>query len=262
MIVAALQPDVAWQDPPANFDRVERLAEGAAALGARLLALPEMFATGFTMDADRAAAQCEQTAAFLASLARRHGAWVLGGLAQAGPSRPHNSCLVYAPDGGEAGRYHKLHPFSPAGEDRHYAAGEALLHIQADGLRVTPLICYDLRFPEPFRIAASRTDLFVVIASWPATRASAWKCLLEARAIENQAYVLGVNRIGEGDGVLYVGDSALHDPLGRVLARSGDAPAVVAGPVDAELVARSRARFGFLADRRPDLYARLEPTGN
>lgn len=256
--VAALQTDIAWEDPSVNFPRAAALARQARAAGARLVALPEMFATGFTMNAAGAAAHAEDTRRFLAELARELDLWIIGGYVESGLERPRNTCALFDPAGDERLRYHKLHPFAYAGEDRHYAAGEALATANLEGLRVTPLICYDLRFPEPFRAAARHTDLFVVIANWPQARREHWTTLLKARAIENQCYVLGVNRVGEGDGLVYTGDSALFDPLGELLASASRRPGVISGAVDPSSVATLRHRFPSLADRRPDLYASLE----
>jgi predicted amidohydrolase len=261
VIVAGLQMDVAWEDPPANFERAARLAERAVGAGAELLVLPEMFATGFSMAADRTSAWAGETRAALAALASRHGVWVLGGYADPGETRPRNACSLFRPDGGEALCYHKLHPFTLAGEDLHYDAGEQVFTVPVAGLAVTPLICYDLRFPEPFRAAAEATDLFVVIASWPAPRREAWRTLLAARAIENQAFVLGVNRVGEGDGLSYRGDSMLVDPFGRVLASAAEQEAVLVGEVDAAAVSEARERFSFRADPRPAVYDRLGAEG-
>jgi predicted amidohydrolase len=161
----------------------------------------------------------------------------------------------------ERARYHKLHPFSLANEHAHFDAGEALHTVTIDAargpVRVTPLICYDLRFPEPFRVAAAQTDLFVVIANWPEARREAWRALLRARAIENQCYVLGVNRVGAGNGLSYSGDSALLSPFGEVISEAAGTEALIRGEVDAEAVREARARFGFLADRRPELYRAL-----
>jgi predicted amidohydrolase len=182
---------------------------------------------------------------------------VIGGLAAPGADRPRNACLLVDPAGAEVLCYHKLHPFSLAGEDRHYEAGDQVCTAEVEGVRVTPLICYDLRFPEPFRAVADRTDLFVVVASWPEARRRHWSALLAARAIENQAFVLGVNRVGEGDGLAYRGDSALIDPLGGVIAAAAVQPGVVRGEVAASAVAEIRARFSFLADRRPEVYGAL-----
>ena len=124
-------------------------------------------------------------------------------------------------------------------------------------MRVTPLICYDLRFGEIFRARAETTDLFVVIANWPEARREHWRILLRARAIENQAWLLGVNRVGEGDGLRYAGDTMLVDPLGDVQASAAGQSALICARVDPSRVAEVRARFGFLADRRPSVYRSL-----
>jgi predicted amidohydrolase len=265
MRIAALQLDIAWEDPATNLARADALASRAAAAGARLAVLPEMFNTGFTMDAERAAAHAKRTRDGLAAIAARHGLWLIGGYAEPGvpgldgapDARPRNAASLFAPTGEETLRYHKIHPFSLAGEHEHYDGGTALFTAEVDGLRVTPLICYDLRFPEPFRAAAGRTDLFVVIANWPAARRNAWRTLLRARAIENQVWLLGVNRVGEGDGLSYAGDSALIDPLGETHAEVAHAETVLLGEVDAVTVTDARTRFSFLADRKPEVYAGL-----
>ncbi len=267
MRVAALQLDIAWEDPAANIARADALAARAVAVGARMAVLPEMFNTGFTMSAVRAAQHAERTRAAMAEIAVRHGLWVAGGYVDSpGPEegspaadsgRPRNACSIFAPTGDEVLRYHKIHPFSLAGEHEHYDGGTTLPTAEVEGLRVTPLVCYDLRFPEPFRIAAERTDLYLVIANWPDARRDAWRTLLRARAIENQAWLLGVNRVGEGDGLSYAGDSALIDPLGATVAECTGAEAVMAGDVDVARVTEVRERFGFLADRKPDVYAGL-----
>jgi predicted amidohydrolase len=258
MLVAGLQLDLAWEQPEENFRRAEELARAAARRGARLVALPEMFNTGFSMDADRCAASAGATRAFLARLARELSLHVIGGYAEPGEPRPANALALFAPDGRETLHYRKIHPFSLAGEDRHYAGGDAVATAAVEGVRVTPLICYDLRFPELFRAAAAATDLFVVIANWPRKRSFAWSTLLAARAIENQCFVLGVNRVGEGGGEPHSGDSALLDPFGATRATASETAAAVCAEVDAAEVASIRARFPFLADRRPDVYARLE----
>ncbi|MCU0724757.1 MAG: carbon-nitrogen family hydrolase [Planctomycetes bacterium] len=257
MIVAGLQTDVAWEDPPANFRRAEELATRAVRAGARLVVLPEMFATGFSMDAAKVAPRGPEIRDFLAGLARKLEVHVLGGYVEPGEPRPRNACSLLGPDGSERLRYHKIHPFSFAGEHLHYAAGEALPAVEVEGVRVTPVICYDLRFPELFRAAADRTDLFVVIASWPAKRAEAWRALLLARAIENLAFVLGVNRVGVGAGEPHSGDSTLLDPYGRVLASASQVETFLLAEVDPGLSRRARESTGFLNDRRPDLYRRL-----
>jgi predicted amidohydrolase len=258
MIVAGIQLDIAWEDPDENFRRVEPLAAAAADGGARVIALPEMFATGFSMRSELMANSAEATRAFLADLATRNRAWIVAGFAEPGKNRPANACAIYGPTGSEKLHYRKIHPFTLAGEPEHYEAGHNLQTIEIEGLRVTPLICYDLRFPELFRAAANRTDLFVVIANWPERRSHAWRTLLAARAIDCQAYVLGINRVGEGDGHPYRGDSTLLDPWGATLATLALEEGVVSGEVDAAVVAKARQHFSFLADRRPEVYRKIE----
>ncbi len=160
-----------------------------------------------------------------------------------------------APDGSVV-RYAKIHPFSYGGEHRVYAAGDRVVTAEIDGVRVTPFVCYDLRFPEPFRIAAADTDLFVVVANWPDQRREHWRALLRARAIENQAYVIGVNRAGDGNGLHYAGDSAAIGPLGETIVEADEREQTLFCDVDPEVVKKLRARFPALEDRRPEAYRR------
>jgi predicted amidohydrolase len=258
MIVAGIQFDIAWEDPDENFDRVGPLVERAVGMGAGLLALPEMFATGFSMRALEMTRHASRIHEFTRDLAKRYGVWIVGGYAEPGEHLPANACTVVAPDGREALHYRKTHPFSLAHEHEHFEAGGEVHTIEIAGVRVTPLVCYDLRFPELFRAVASDTDLFVVIANWPSRRAHAWRTLLAARAIDDQAWVLGVNRVGDAEGHPHRGDTSLLDPWGEVVATLADEPGVVFGEVDATVVGDARERFRFLDDRRPELYRRLE----
>lgn len=265
MKVAGLQLDIAWENPSENFARVERLARTAVEEGARLLVLPEMFATGFSMQVQKLAQMAPQIEAWLAALAYDLQVWVLAGVAELDATRQdragRNMALVFNPDGQRVSAYQKIHPFSYGEEHKHYHGGTQLIHFEVEGVRITPYICYDLRFPEIFRVAAHRTDLMVVIASWPAARRHAWSSLLVARAIENQCYVLGVNRVGEGQGLLYSGDSGLWTPLGESLNVLGVEPGLVMGEVLPSEVVRIREKFPFLQDRREEVYARLSSAG-
>jgi predicted amidohydrolase len=258
VIVAGLQLDIAWEDPTENFLRAERLTSRAAGAGARLLVLPEMFATGFSMRAEEMAKHAPAIRDFLQETATRLGVWILGGYSEPGVARPTNACSLIAPDGRELLHYRKIHPFTLAHEPEHYEAGESLETAEVEGVRVTPMICYDLRFPELFRAAAATTDLFVVPANWPERRSYAWRTLLAARAIDCQSWVLGVNRVGVAEGYPHRGDTSLLDPWGEVVATLPDEPGIVVGEVDAKSVRTAREHFSFLADRRPDVYRRLE----
>lgn len=247
--VALVQMDIAWEDAAANLLAAERRAQEAVALGARLVVLPEMFHAGFTMHPGRVAEPPGgPTESALGRIAADLGVWILAGVAAA--EGPRNTAVLVEPSGAVHARYAKLHPFSFAGEHEHYRAGDAVVTWTIEGVRLTPLICYDLRFPEPFRLAAEDTDLFVVIANWPERRRAHWRALLQARAIENLAYVAGVNRVGEGDGLRYAGDSALLSPWGETLCSAAERPGLLVSEIDPATVAAARASFPALRDRR------------
>ena len=250
--------DIAWEHPAENFRRAEVLTKEAVDEGARLVVLPEMFATGFSMNAELVSGFAEETRDFLSDLSARLAAFVLAGFVEPGNPKPANVASIFDPAGREILKYRKIHPFSLAGEDEHFLAGESVETVEVEGVRVTPLICYDLRFPEPFRMVAANTDLFCVIANWPRSRRQHWSALLKARAIENQVFVLGVNRAGTGDGLEYTGDSVLLHPMGEELAtvKTGST-GCCSGEVNAAEVARIRTEFSFLRDRRPEVYREL-----
>ena len=247
------QLELAWEDPGANYSKIRRLLAGRDDLAGSLIVLPEMLATGFSMDvAAVAAGEPGRTQGFLAELAQSHRATVLGGFGiPHGDRRGRNVAVAMDPSGTRIAEYTKIHPFSYGGEDERYQAGDAVASFGWSGFQVCPLICYDLRFPEVFRAGAGLgAELFCVIANWPIKRVSHWITLLQARAIENQAYVVGVNRVGSGGGLDYSGDSAIIDPLGEVLATGAGVETVLLADLDAAHVAATRDHFRFLQDRR------------
>ncbi len=134
-----------------------------------------------------------------------------------GEAKPYNTLVLASPHG-QVVRYRKIHPFSFAKEHEHYGAGSDHITVDVEGLRCTLFVCYDLRFADEFWGRAEQTDAYVVVANWPERRRHHWTTLLQARAIENQAYVVGVNRVGHGNGLDYSGDSRIVDPWGEVLA--------------------------------------------
>ena len=256
MRVALLQLDMAWEDVAENHRRAAKLLSEAAAGGARLAILPEMFSTGFSMDARRIAQPPGgPSEAFLREQAKTLGLWILASIPESGDPAPRNMALLVSPDGSVT-RYAKIHPFSYAGEHKAYAAGDRVVTAEIEGVRVTPFVCYDLRFPEPFRTAAADTDVYAIVANWPDERREHWRTLLRARAIENQAYVLGVNRVGDGGRLHYAGDSAAISPMGETLAEAGGQEQVLFSDVEPAKVAEVRTRFPFLNDRRPQAYRR------
>jgi predicted amidohydrolase len=214
MRVSVVQHDIIWEEPEATREHVAPMIAKAAADGARLIVLTEMFATGFSMHPERVAEdEGGPSEQFLLAQAAEHDAYLIASLAQRGADGKYrNNAIVAAPDG-TAQRYAKIHPFTYSGEHEHYEAGQTYLTVRVDDLRVSVFVCYDLRFADEFWALAERTDLYVVVANWPETRSEHWRVLLRARAIENQAYVVGVNRVGTGKNIVYTGDSAIIDPL-------------------------------------------------
>jgi len=251
MRVAAVQHDIVWADRDANFAALSLLIREAAANGARLVVLTEMFSTGFVVDRDDIGEPAGgPSSAFLSSMATELGIWVCGSCPEVadGDPRPYNSFVVAAPDGTQH-RYSKIHPFTYGGEDRHFRAGDSHVTIDVEGIRTSLFVCYDLRFADEFWALAQRTDLYLVPANWPVSRREHWMSLLRARAIENQSWVVGVNRVGSGGKLDYVGDSRIIDPLGNETV-AGDGQCIVYADVTAESVAQTRERLPFLQDRR------------
>ncbi|RBY93635.1 carbon-nitrogen family hydrolase [Blastococcus sp. TF02-8] len=252
MRVAAVQHDIVWEDREANFARLAPQVARAAAAGAELVLLTETFSTGFSMTPGIGEPEDGPSAAFLAGQAAEHGVWVGGSCPEIAPGEqlPYNSFVLAGPDG-STHRYRKLHPFSHGGEHERFRAGAEPLTVTVGGLRITPFICYDLRFADVFWRAAPETDLYVVVANWPAARRLHWQALLQARAIENQAYVVGCNRVGTaGDGTEHAGDSRIVSPMGELLGTAAGVETLVVADVDPAEVTATRDRFRFLADRR------------
>ena len=252
MRVAALQHDIVWEDRDANFARLAPRIADAAGDGARLVVLTEMYSTGFSMDTARVAEPFDgPSARFLVDQARHHDVWVCGSApeVQAGDDLPSNTLILAAPDG-SARRYRKIHPFTYGGEHEQYAAGDAHLTVDVEGVRCSFFVCYDLRFADEFWGLAPDTDCYVLVANWPAPRRDHWRALLKARAIENQAYVVGVNRVGHGGKLDYAGDSAVVQPFGETHEADGPTEQTLVRDVDPAIVAETRARYPFLTDRR------------
>ena len=255
--VAAVQHDIVWNDRDANFERLAPKISGAVASGAQLVLLTETFSTGFGFG--DAGFESEITGGissqFLAAQAKEHGVWVGGSCPEIPPGaaaddqRPYNSFVLTGPDA-TTHRYRKIHPFTYGGEEKHFKAGGELITVEIAGLRISPLVCYDLRFADEFWQLAEATDVYLVPANWPEKRRLHWTALLQARAIENQAYVVGVNRVGEGGGLRYSGDSRIVDPLGELLATGAQTETILLADISADHVGEVRDHFRFLPDRR------------
>ena len=254
MKVLCVQFDVAWEDREASFARARALLDAPAGAEASLVALPEMFSTGFSMDVPAIAeAPGGSAERFLAELAGASGAAVLGGVVTpAGDGRGRNEAVLVSAAGETLARYAKMHPFTYAGEAEHYAPGAAPVVVEVAGTYVAPFVCYDLRFPEVFRGAVlAGAEVLVLIANWPEARHGHWRTLLRARAIENQAYVVGVNRTGSDPNATYAGGSVVVDPRGAILAEAGSEACVLAADLDLDSLRAYRQEFPAIQDIRP-----------
>ncbi len=253
MRIAAVQHDIVWEDRPANHARLADHVARAVGAGAELVLLTETFSTGFSMTDDIGEPEGGSSAQWLQAQAAQHGVWVGGSSAEVAEDdpRPYN-CFVLAGPDGTVHRYRKLHPFTSAGEHEHFRAGTGPVTVQVGDLRVSLFICYDLRFADDFWALAPDTDVYLVPANWPVARRHHWQTLLQARAIENQAYVVGCNRVGTaGDGTEHAGDSRIVSPTGALLATAAEGETLLLADVDPAEVARVREQFPFLRDRRP-----------
>jgi predicted amidohydrolase len=240
--VTLVQTELAWQDPAANRQRLAAHLHGLIS-HTDLVALPEMFSTGFSMDAAALAEDMAgPTIGWMREEAAALGCVITGSLIIREQGRCYNR-LVWARPDGTLQHYDKRHLFRIAGEQDHYVAGGRRLVVELKGWRVCPMICYDLRFPVWSR-NRDDYDLLLYVANWPQRRAHAWSTLLKARAIENLSYVVGVNRIGrDGNGAAYAGDSVALDFLGRTLSSEGGGDRVETAVLDLESLHAYRRSF-------------------
>jgi predicted amidohydrolase len=251
-IVRAFQSDCAWHLPAENHRAARDAVLAANVVAGSMIVLPEMFDVGFTMDSAVACDASEATKLFLAELARSTKSFVIAGHAMRdADGRATNGASVFDAAGKSIARYVKCHGFTPAGEHVAYAAGDGPTIFDWGGLKVAPLVCYDLRFPELFRAAVKLgAEVFVVIANWPSARVGHWVTLAKARAIENQAYVVAVNRCGRDPKYSYPGRSLIIDPKGEVLAEAGDGVAVLSAEIDPKISRDWRRDFPALRDAK------------
>jgi len=251
MKVALLQTDIAWNNPASNVRSAREIATAAVQRGARALVFPEMFTSGFSLPTGELAIESgAKGRELLAEIAQKQNVYTIGSLPEIGESgQLCNTAYIFTPTGA-IHSYRKVHLFSYGEETSKYAPGSSALTVTMDDLRCTLFICYDLRFPIPFAKRAKETDVFVVVANWPSTRREHWLTLLQARAIENQAFVLGVNRCGADPIGGYSGRSCLVSPHGIVVADAGEIPGILRSTADPRLVTRWRAEFPVARDRR------------
>lgn len=256
MKIYGLQIDSVWENKAPNHAKVTALLDRAKPETGSLVVLGEMFASGFSMNvAAIHDSETHETQTFLSRTATERGIFLLGGIVTKDASGlGRNESVVYSPEGKEVARYCKLQPFTLGGEKANYVAGDDVCLFRWQEFSVASFICYDLRFPELFRRAAQRgANLITVIASWPDARVDHWLSLLKARAIENQAYVIGVNRCGNDPKLYHSGRSSIFDYSGKLLADAGSEEGWIEADVDLASLNEYRKALPFLADIREDM---------
>lgn len=255
MRFAAVQFDIAWEDKAANHATIERMLREAAPkiVPGTFILLPELGDTGFSMNLQQIID--DRSLAWAQSLAARMGVFVQHGFARRGPDGKGRNCAATIDPSGELlALYEKMHPFSYGKEALHYSGGEGLVLPRCGETVICPLLCYDLRFPELWRHAAlAGTEVFTIGASWPAARQHHWRTLLIARAVENQAAVVAVNRVGDDPHLSYAGGSMIISPRGELLAEADNTACVLQADVDLHALRAWRAEFPALRDARPEL---------
>ena len=260
MKVHAVQLDQVWEDKEANYEKATRLINEAGVNKGDLIVLPETFPTCFSMNVELTTKnEPEKTEGFLSDLAGKYGAWVTSGMTipSETDNKGHNVSVTFSPEGERIGFYAKTHPAAIYREHESYDPGNEVVTFPVGGFTVCPFICYDLRFPEIFRIGTSRgTNLFTVIANWPAVRIEHWVTLLQARAIENLAYAIGVNRTGNDPELEYCGRTVIIDPHGTILTDAGTTEKIVSAEIDLNVVTEWRRKFPVLEHAREDFKPR------
>ncbi|HNV98131.1 MAG TPA: amidohydrolase [Chitinophagales bacterium] len=255
LTVTLVQANLVWENKQANLSHLEAMLNGVQQT--QLIVLPEMFSTGFSMQSTALAENMMGPSIdWMRNLAEKKNAVVCGSLIIEDDAAFYNRLIWMQPDG-MLEFYDKRHLFSLAGEEKYYKPGKHKIFPEIDDWKFLPLICYDLRFPvwsrqsPPFtELGAHPYDVLVYVANWPERRSYAWEQLLIARAIENQCYVIGVNRVGDdGNGVHHNGLSCIIDPMGKKCLQIEEVESAVSFTLSASSLQDTRLRLPFLDDR-------------
>ena len=253
MKIALVQLNIKWESKEANYKNAEEFIKIALREGCDIVILPEMFNTGFSMNVSSIAEEDGRTHSVLSRLSKQYNMNLIAGfpIKSIHQEKAENIAVVYDRKGGLIARYSKLHPFSFAEEDKYYIAGADTVIFNVEGISASIFICYDLRFPEVFRRVAKDVQIIFIIANWPSSRKEHWETLLKARAIENQCFIVGVNRTGrDGNKIQYPGKSCIFDPSGKEICSGDNKKEFITCEINPQEVNEVRARFPFLKDMR------------
>lgn len=248
MKINLVQYNPVWENKRENRSKISgMLGENCSN---SLIIFPEMTLTGFTMSAEKNAEEVSGPSfSFFSEIARLYSSEVIAGIIEISAGNYFNTLLSIDTKGQLKSVYRKIHPFSFSGEDRYYSPGNSPITTEIFGVKSGLSICYDLRFPELFRLyGKNRVSLIVNIANWPDTRIEHWRTLLKARSIENQCYVIGVNRTGSDPKLNYPGFSSVFDPMGREIVYLEKTEGILSTEIQTQYVEEVRSKLPFLKD--------------
>ncbi|MCB2293987.1 carbon-nitrogen family hydrolase [Clostridium algoriphilum] len=264
MKLALAQLDITFEDKDKNKETVLQFIKQAVDDNVDIIFFPEMTLTGFSMNTSLVGEDNNETIKFFKEMSSKFNIFIGFGYVE-GTSHSKNNYSVVAPQKVPLGvpqcielvNYSKIHPFSFGDESKFYESGDEIKLFNAFDFTIAPFICYDLRFPEIFQIASRTATLITVASNWPMKRREHWITLLKARAIENQCYIAGINRVGVVSGLNYSGDSMIIDPLGNIISTLYNEEGLVIADISQDEVLNIRKMFKLKDDRKEALYRSL-----
>jgi predicted amidohydrolase len=256
LTISLAQMDIELGDPAPNLAKAANWTAEAARRGSDLIVFPEMWTTGCDWPNIKTLAQQADVIEAVAALARQYKIWLNGSMVALDENgEPTNTSILFDPQGEQAGLYRKIHLFGVMDEDQYLAPGQHLTRVETAWGQSGLAICYDLRFAEMFRTYALQgVNMVYLPAEWPHPRLAHWHTLLRARAIENQMYMVAVNRVGSDGTCDFFGHSAIIDPWGNAIIEGGEQEVLLTATIDTDAVAAVRKKIPVFKDRRPDLY--------
>lgn len=256
MQIAICQTNIVWENKKKNYLYLEQKLKDLYDKTMDLILLPEMSFTGFSMNTEITKESNSETINRMSEYAQKYHTAIGFGWVKDCGEKSENHYTVVNKEGKIISDYAKIHPFSFSGEDKKFQGGEKIDFFEIGGIKFSTFICYDLRFPEIFQIASKQAHVILVPANWPQKRREHWKCLLQARAIENQVYIIAVNCVGEIGGVTYSGDSCLINPNGEIMLELSKQEGLLKYQLSDD-VDNFRKAFQVRNDRRENLYKNL-----
>lgn len=256
MKIALYQMNIIWENKVSNYIQLENNLKKIGDRGVDLLLLPEMSFTGFSMNTDVTKESDYETVKRMMATAKNYKIAIGFGWVKDCGEKSENHYTIIGGDGDILSDYVKIHPFSYSGENEKFQGGKEIVCFRFNNISISTFICYDLRFPEVFQIASKDVDVLFIPANWPEIRKEHWKCLLQARAIENQVYIFAVNCVGKIGGLNYAGNSCIVDPHGNILSELSGREGILEYDLNNN-VQKVRSEFPVKEDRKEDLYYEL-----